>query len=148
MYDELEKYLLGYLPANYWYDEGVDIAQDMISNFKDDDWKQLLEQLSKQNIEWKKKLAYCLYNDSNEYELLTLLELIDTRDEELLEITLDSLRDFINKETADFFINNSDIIRRIKELYYNSGKPTQVIIVDLLNKINGFAGDKLILIDP
>ena len=77
MYDKLEKYLLGYLPSNYWYDEGVDIAQDIISNFTDDDWKLLLERLSKQDIEWKKKLAYCLYDDNNKYELLVLLELLN-----------------------------------------------------------------------
>lgn len=148
MYDELEKYLLGYLPANYWYDEGVDIAQDMISNFKDDDWKQLLEQLSKQDIEWKKKLAYCLNDGSNRYEIVTLLELIETKDEELLEISLDSLRDFVNKETVDFFINNTKVMKHIYELYYNSSKPTQLMLVDLVNKINKFTEDKLILIDP
>ena len=52
MYDKLKKYLLGYLPENYWYDEGVDIARDIISNFTENDWKLLLEQLSEQNIEW------------------------------------------------------------------------------------------------
>ena len=77
MYDKLKKYLLGYLPENYWYDEGVDIARDIISNFTENDWKLLLEQLSEQNIEWKKKLAYCLYDDSNKYELLVLLELLN-----------------------------------------------------------------------
>ena len=46
MYSELEEYLMGYLPANYWYDEGVDIARNIISNFKDNDWKQLSERLS------------------------------------------------------------------------------------------------------
>ena len=54
MYNELEEYLLGYLPADYWYDEGVDIARDIISGFKEDDWKQLSERLSLQNNEWKK----------------------------------------------------------------------------------------------
>lgn len=147
MYNDFEKYLSGYLPTNYWYDEGVDIAQDMISDFKDDDWNQLLKRLCKQNIEWKKKLAYCLYDDGNKYQLLTLLKLIETEDEELLEISLDSLRDFVNKEIADFFINNSKIIRDINQLYYKSSKPTQVILADLINKINEFTEDKLTLID-
>ncbi|MGL4393734.1 MAG: hypothetical protein ACRCS8_00700 [Brevinema sp.] len=142
MYNELEKYLTGYLPPNYWYDEGVDIAQDMISNFKDDDWKQLLERLSIQDIEWKKKLAYCLYDESNKYELIALLELIDTKDEELFEICLDSLRNFINKESVDFFINNSEIVSRIEKLLHNADKPTQVVIADLLNKISEFTENK------
>ncbi len=144
MYDELEKYLLGYLPSNYWYDEGVDIAQDIISNFTDDDWKLLLERLSKQDIEWKKKLAYCLYDDNNKYELLVLLELLNTDDNELLEISLDSLRDFITRKTVDFLLNNPQIVKRIKELYHNSSKPTQIILEDFINKINRFIGDNFI----
>lgn len=51
MYDEFEKYLLGEFNINYWYDEGVNIAQDMIYNFKDNDWEHLLRRLSEQNIE-------------------------------------------------------------------------------------------------
>ena len=92
MYTKLENYLSGYFHTNYWYDEGVEIAQDIISNFTDKDWEQLLKKLPKQNMEWKKKLAYCLYNDKNKYELLTLIELLHTEDKELLEIVLDSLR--------------------------------------------------------
>ena len=144
MYDKLEKYLLGYLPSNYWYDEGVDIAQGIISNFTDDDWELLLERLPKQDIEWKKKLAYCLYDDSNKYELLVLLELLNTDDDELLEISLDSLRDFITKETVDFLFNNPQIVKRIKELYHNSSKPTQIILEDFINKINRFVEDNFI----
>ena len=147
MYDKLKKYLLGYLPENYWYDEGVYIARDIISNFTENDWKLLLEQLSEQNIEWKKKLAYCLYDDSNKYELFTLLELLNTDNEELLEISLDSLRDFVNKKNANFFTNNSQIINQIKRLYYNSNKPTQIILIDLINKINKFTENKLTISD-
>lgn len=43
MYNELDKYLLGYLPMDYWYDEGVDIARKIISDLKECDWKMLLE---------------------------------------------------------------------------------------------------------
>lgn len=142
MYNELEKYLLGYLPSNYWYDEGVDIARDIISNFKEDDWKQLLERLSAQDIEWKKKIAYCLYDKSNKYELLALLELLDTEDEELFEICLDSLSSFIDKESAELFTNNTENISKIQDLLQNSSKPTQVMLEDLLNKVKEFTGDK------
>ncbi len=144
MYDELEKYLSGYFYPNYWYDEGVDIAQDIISHFTDDDWKLLLERLSKQDMEWKKRLAYCLYDNSNPYELSVLLELLNTDDDELLEISLDSLRDFISKETIDFLLHNPQMIKRIKELYYNSSKPTQMMLKDFMNKINKFIEDNLI----
>lgn len=144
MYNELEKYLSGYFYPNYWYDEGVDTAQDMISHFTDDDWKLLLERLSKQDVEWKKKLAYCLYDNRNPYELSVLLELLNTDDDELLEISIDSLRDFISKETVDYLLHNPQIMKQIKKLYHNSSKPTQMILKDFMNKINKFIEDNLI----
>lgn len=138
MYNELDKYLLGYLPMDYWYDEGVDIAREIISDFEECDWKMLLEEISNKDIEWKKKIAYCLYNHDNRYELLLLLELLDTEDEELFEISLDSLRSFINKETVEFLINNPTVICKIKKLYYNSDRPTQIILKDLIEEINEY----------
>ena len=104
MYDELDKYLLCNFPIDYWYDEGVDIAREIISGFKEYDWKILLEEISKKDVEWKKRIAYCLYNCENPYEWLLLVELLHTEDDELLEISLDSLRSFINKETTEFLI--------------------------------------------
>ena len=142
MYSELEEYLLGYLPADYWYDEGVDIARDIISGFKEDDWKELSERLSLQNNEWKKKLAYCLYDEDNNFELQTLLKLLDTNDEELFEICLDSLRSFINKDNAGYVINNPEMIGNIKKLYNKSSRPTQVMLSDFLKKLSQFTEDQ------
>lgn len=138
MYDELDKYLLCNFPIDYWYDEGVDIAREIISGFKEYDWKILLEEISKKDVEWKKRIAYCLYNCENPYEWLLLVELLHTEDDELLEISLDSLRSFINKETTEFLINNPEMICKIKKLYYNSGRPTQIILKDLIKKINEY----------
>lgn len=138
MYDELNKYLSGFFTTDYWYDEGVDIAREIISDFKEDDWKMLLQELSKKDAEWKKRIAYCLYNCDHKYECLLLLELLDTEDDELFEISLDSLRSFINKETIEFLIKNPAVICRIKKLYYNSGRPTQIILKDLIKKINEY----------
>ena len=73
--------------------------------------------------------------------------MLNTDNEELLEISLDSLRDFVNKKNANFFTNNSQIINQIKRLYYNSNKPTQIILIDLINKINKFTENKLTISD-
>ena len=136
MYDELDKYLSGYFPIDHWYDEGVDIAREIIFDLEECDWKMLLEEISKKDVEWKKRIAYCLYNCDNKYEWLLLLELIDTEDDELLEISLDSLRSFINKETIGSLINDPAVICKIKKLYHDPGRPTQIMLEDLIKKIN------------
>ena len=136
----------GYFHTNYWYDEGVEIAQDIISNFTDKDWEQLLKKLPKQNMEWKKKLAYCLYNDKNKYELLTLIELLHTEDKELLEIVLDSLRSFMNQETTNFLMHDTEIVNQIKNLYYhNTSRIIHIMLTDLVYKINQFTEKELLL---
>ena len=59
-------------------------------------------------------------------------------------LKLDSLRDFITRKTVNFLLNNPQIVKRIKELYHNSSKPTQIILEDFINKINRFIGDNFI----
>ena len=44
----------------------------------------------------------------------------------------------------NFLLNNPQIVKRIKELYHNSSKPTQIILEDFINKINRFIGDNFI----
>ncbi|MCI8429874.1 MAG: hypothetical protein HFI16_06400 [Lachnospiraceae bacterium] len=139
MYDELNKYLSGYFTIDYWYDEGVDIAREIISEFKESDWKMLLEEISKKDVEWKKRIAYCLYNYDNKYEWLLLVELLNTEeDDELLVISLDSLRSFINMETTEFLTSNPAVFCKIKRLYYNSGRPIQIVLKDLIEKVNEY----------
>ncbi|MBS5955289.1 MAG: hypothetical protein KIC73_00090 [Clostridiales bacterium] len=47
MYNEFDKYLLGYFTDDYWYDEGFTIARDMLSEFSDNDWLKLQEEVLK-----------------------------------------------------------------------------------------------------
>ena len=45
MFSELDDYLKEFemdeYALDYWYDEGFSIAQDMLSQFIEEDWKQL-----------------------------------------------------------------------------------------------------------
>ena len=75
---------------------------------------------------------------NNNFELQTLLKLLDTNDEELFEICLDSLRSFINEDNVSYVINNPEMIGNIKELYNKSSRPTQIMLSDLLKKLSQF----------
>ena len=71
MFDEFDKYILEFavedFVVDYWYDEGVDIAENMLQEFSDNDWKSLLEIMPMRTVEWQKLLAYCMHdgNDLN-----------------------------------------------------------------------------------
>jgi len=94
MYIELDNYLLGNLPVDYWYDEGFSIACEMLRKFAQEDWEILSREVLNKPPDYQRKLAYCIDNSSGNYGLSILLSLGDTDDEELFEICVDSLRAF------------------------------------------------------
>lgn len=136
MFDEFDKYILEFtmedFAVDYWYDEGVDIAENMICEFEDNDWKTLLEAVSKRTVEWQKRLAYCMHDGNNLNQLKVLLELVDTDDSELFEIVVDSLRGFTNEENLNLIQGDLRIVSKIKELMPKAGDATKKVFEEFL----------------
>ncbi|WP_024347008.1 hypothetical protein [Lacrimispora indolis] len=117
MYNEFDKYLLGYFTDDYWYDEGFSIAREMLSEFSDDDWLKLQDELMEKDIDWQKKLAYCIDNTSKMYELETLLTLSTVKDNELFNICIDSLRSFIIDDNYKKIVSQNELlVRQVDDL--------------------------------
>ena len=76
MFDGFDKYIFEFavedFAIDYWYDEGVDIAENMLCEFKENDWKVLLEVVSERTVEWQKRLAYCMHDKSDLNQLKVL----------------------------------------------------------------------------
>ena len=126
MYNEFDKYLLGYFTDDYWYDEGFTIARDMLSEFSDNDWLKLQEEVLKKNIEWQKKLAYCIDNTSKMYELEILLTLSTVKDNELFNICIDSLRSFIIDDNYKKIVSlNEALVEQVNDLIGTPNKGIQ-----------------------
>lgn len=137
MFNEFDKYISEFaeenFAVNYWYDEGVDMAEKMLCEFKEDDWKILLEKVSERTIEWQKRLAYCMHDKNNLNQLKVLLNLIETDDSELFEIVVDSLRSFTSKESLNLIQVDSRIISKIEELMCKAGDATRRVFEEFLN---------------
>lgn len=58
MFYKLDEYLKDFemddYALDYWYDEGFSIAQDMLAQFKEIDWKMLKIQMQYCDLGWKK----------------------------------------------------------------------------------------------
>ncbi|MGN0495041.1 MAG: hypothetical protein ACI4GW_02320 [Lachnospiraceae bacterium] len=138
MFDEFDKYILEFavedFAVDYWYDEGVDIAEKMLHEFSDNDWKTLLEIIPKRTVEWQKLLAYCMHDGNDLNQLAVLLKLVGTEDVELFEIVVDSLRGFTSKESLNLIQNNSQIVSKIKELLPKAGETTKRVFEEFLKK--------------
>lgn len=142
MFSELDEYLKEFemqeYALDYWYDEGFSIAQDMLSRFSEDDWNQLRKQLEERSLGWKRRLAYCLHDSENSNEIIVLSDLIESDDEELFEIAVDSLRCHNAKKIVDLESIKKEVLDKIVDRS-NSSDSCEVkkrVIVDFFSKIS------------
>lgn len=139
MFDKLDEYITEFenedYAMDYWYDEGVFIAQEMIQDFEKEDWMILLSDLTAKSIGWKRRLAYCLHDGSDLNQLDILLKLIDTEDSELFELAVDSLRNFSSRESKDMIQNNTQILVQIREMMPKVGVAVKKIFEEFLKEM-------------
>ena len=138
MFDNFDAYISAFsmedFADDYWYDEGVVIAENMLCAFDDTDWDKLLECIPKRTIEWQKRLAYCLHDENNLNNLRILLNLVESDDRELIEIVVHSLRSFTNEESIKLIQSNSQIVFKIAALIPEVGEVTKKVYGDFLKK--------------
>ncbi|MCF2945423.1 hypothetical protein L1N82_17535 [Paenibacillus tarimensis] len=115
-YRELDNLLSAEISVDSWYDDGCIFASEILLEFSLEDWEKLSKSVANKPLAWQKKLAYCIDSSCNMYELQILLELLNTEDEELFEICIDTLRSFTNPESKQQIAANPSILDRISRL--------------------------------
>ena len=133
MYTELNSLLEQNVTDDAWYDDGFLVAQDIMNNFVAEDWKRLGEEVLSKDIEWQKKLAYCIDNQLIEEELNIICKLLQVKNDELLEMCVDSLRSFDNEVGHLYIKNNPQIIQMVKSRIKNAGTIEKIILEKLLS---------------
>ena len=133
MYTELNSLLEQNVTDDAWYDDGFLVAQDIMNNFVAEDWKRLGEEVLSKDIEWQKKLAYCIDNQLIEEELNIICKLLQVKNDELLEMCVDSLRSFDNEVGHLYIKNNPQIIQMVKSRIKNAGTIEKIIMEKFLS---------------
>ena len=82
MYKELDDLLSEESSIDSWYDDGFLIAQSIMNDFSENDWKNLSLNVLNKSLEWQKKLVYCLDNQIIQEELEIIGKLLCTEDDE------------------------------------------------------------------
>lgn len=100
MFNALDEVLSQEVTEDSWYDDGFSIAQEILTSFSPADWHTLSETILLKDIDYQKKLVYCLDDENPECELPVIEKLLSVHDKELSEMCIDSLRSF-----------NSDILK-------------------------------------
>ncbi|MEC4587616.1 hypothetical protein VSS76_10060 [Bacillus safensis] len=133
MFRELDNLLSADTTVDSWYDGGCLIASEILSDFSLNDWEELSNQVLNKPIEWQRKIAYCLDNECNEYELNILIDLLNTNDKELFEICIDTLRSFPIEEG----MKHPQILERVNHvLATTENSLVKVIFQGFLSKMN------------
>lgn len=146
MYKKFVEYMKDFLDEDsspdFWYDIASEEARKLLLLFTESDWRELTKGLNMQPLEYKKKLAYCLDDIESREQLNVLLLLTNTTDSELLEICIDSLRNFLDGDSVKSILQNQILIESINKLLPNAGPVTKKIYEDFLSKLgqNDFCG--------
>lgn len=137
VFKELDNLLSADTTVDSWYDDGCLIASEILSDFSLNDWEELSNQVLNKPIEWQRKIAYCLDNECNEYELNILIDLLNTNDKELFEICIDTLRSFPIEEGTKLILKHPQILKRVNHVMATTtNSPVKVVLQDFLSKMN------------
>lgn len=105
-------------------------------DFTADDWKKLSNDVLNKNLEWQKKLVYCLDNQIIWEELEILDKLFCIKDDELLEMCIDTLRSFDNEIGHAYVETHPHIIKEAKKRMDIAGSATKKMLQSFLNIFN------------
>ena len=136
MYEELDEYLSGYFTEDYWYDEGVGIANEILERFNKYDWEKLLDNILSKSVEWQIRFAYCADSDINDKVIIKSLILLSSIDNNELFVTcIDSLRCIVNSNNAEMIASNRTIIQRIEKILPKCDIATRKIFKEFIAKL-------------
>ena len=120
--------------ADYWYDEGIIEAQDMLEKFLPEDWDRLRQIIKNKPDEWKKRVIYCFDGENTEKQIEIVFDLMDTEDKELFEGCIDTLRCLINEDNRDK-IKNMPQIECVHKYLPKENGIMKMIYLDFFKKI-------------
>ncbi|WP_252222520.1 MULTISPECIES: hypothetical protein [unclassified Clostridium] len=86
------------------------------------------------DLDWQKKLVYCLDNQVIEEEFNIIYKLILIDNEELFEMCIDALRAFDNELGHSFIKKNPQIIIEVEKRMNTAGNVAKKVLEGFLKK--------------
>jgi len=91
---EYSNILDGDYSVDYWSDVGIDEAVKVLKKFESKDWNNLVEKLPNRTTTWQTRCAETLSEASPENAIPILLNMLLSKQQDVLEASLDSLNSF------------------------------------------------------
>jgi len=132
MLSELNEYLNADMLDDYWYDDALFICQDILKEFSDDSWMELLKAISNESERWRIRLAECMGDNQSPYEFQCIMKMIHIDNNDLFLACIDALRgmDLSFLQAVD----KEEIKNQVKLLMEESSPPAKKVFQDFLEK--------------
>lgn len=98
MFAEYEDYLRQDFSINFWSDEGICAACEILSKFSDEDWNTLAQRWRGNTNDWKVRCAETIDSHSSQLVMEILLDMLEEADSDVVVAAADSLRSFTQAE--------------------------------------------------
>lgn len=115
--------------SSTWYEIGNQRAIEILEEFSDNDWEQLIKELPKKDLMWKQRLSYCL-DGSNKYDIYILFQLLNIDDKMILENVVTALK---NSTVLNETGNIDEVISKVEKILPNASPLSTVVLNDFLD---------------
>ncbi|MCM3359765.1 hypothetical protein [Psychrobacillus sp. MER TA 171] len=133
MYQKVDTVLSKNSADNYFYDDEFMYVQELMSEFTNIDWENLIRVLKDKDDKYKIRLAYSINEDNGVYGFNLLLDLLNESDE-VAEYAIDSLRSFDGEEYKKIIASNKQIKPKVERLIKNASLPSERILEAFLQQ--------------
>lgn len=134
MLNELNEYLKSNMLDDYWYDDALFVCEDIIREFSDVEWNELMQMIPKEDMQWNIRLAECLGDIDNPHAIDCITVMLNMDDDDLFVYCADSL---IDMDISLFHIDDVKKIRsKAKQMLENSTVLTKSMLETLMEKID------------
>lgn len=132
---ELDEYLKSDMLDDYWYDDAMFVCEDIIREFSENEWNELMQMIPKEDMQWNIRLVECLGDINNQYSIDCIAIMLSEDNDDLFVYCVDSLRDM------DISLLHIDDIKKImckaKQMLEKSTLPTKKVLGTFIEKMDG-----------
>ena len=134
MFVDFDNYLKKSFSLDFWEDEGISIAEEILNSFSEDDWNSLINILSSREKAWRIRCANVLSEIEDENVIDILISIAIT---ESLEVKLAALDSINSKLSLQSMSNNSiSNLERLINTTPREGQLIKIILNSLASKIS------------
>lgn len=130
MFEQYKEYLTGDIPPDFWSDDGIGIACEMLGTFAADDWNALSEHWATAPKYWRVRCAEALDTDLSREGAAILLSMLRDPSSDVVVAAIDSLRSWpqLPAQSADLDVE------RLASIREDAGLVDRVVLDEFLSR--------------